>query len=260
MWVWIICMLLAGLASSCSAPAATSPTPTPSPTPAPPPPPLPQVARLQLSGRVLDENGAPVAGTTVEVDYLAGAGVSNPPSTCPSVSPGPYCWLATHTNELGEYAVEFYPQSWPNHGLGYVYTVRDGYETDVQWVPVGISPAVLNLKTPSSRRLLAGESTVVSVGPSSSLCSDLEDLFALGSRCEIVLIESAPGTLRVEARAVSGDVVPSIFWYTTGNYGGFIEKGAGFISFLARGGMYRIMVGLPDGAPAQQFTVTTSLK
>jgi len=213
-----------------------------------------------MSGRVLDENGAPVAGTTVAVDYMAGAGTSNPPSHCPTFQPGPFCWLATRTNELGEYAVEFYPQPWPNRGLGYVYTVRDGYHTDVQWVPVAPSPVVLNLRTRASRSILAGESTVVKVEPTSSLCSDLEDLFAMGSRCEIVLIESGPGTLRVEARAVSGDVAPQMFWYTTGNYGGLIERGPGFVSFLARGGMYRIMVGLPEGAPAQQFDVTTSLK
>jgi hypothetical protein len=213
-----------------------------------------------MSGRVLDENGGPVARTTVEVDYMAGAGTSIPPSYCPSLPKSAFCWLAAGTNELGDYGVEFYPQSWPNRGLGYVYTIRDGYEVDVQWVPVGQSPAVRNLKIRASRPVVAGGSTVVTVNETSSLCTDLEDLFAMGSRCETVLIEAGAGTLRVDARAVSGDVVPQMFWYTTGNYGGFIERGAGFVSFLARGGMYRIMVGLPDGAPAQQFTVTTSLK
>jgi hypothetical protein len=213
-----------------------------------------------MSGRVLDENGAPVAGATVEVDYLAGAGTSIPPSHCPSSMPGALCWLATRTNELGEYAVEFYPRPWPNRGLGYVYTIRDGYEPDVQWVPVGQSPAVRNLKLRASAPILAGGSAVVVVDQASSLCTDLEDLWALGSRCEIVVIESGPGTLMVEARAASGDVVPSMFWYTSGNYAGFIEKGPGFVSIPVRGGMYRVLVGLPEGAPALQFNVTTSLR
>jgi hypothetical protein len=64
----------------------------------------------------------------------------------------------------------------------------------------------------------------------------------------------------VEARAASGDVVPSMFWYTSGNYAGFIEKGPGFVSIPVRGGMYRVLVGLPEGAPALQFNVTTSLR
>jgi hypothetical protein len=102
---------------------------------------------------------------------------------------------------------------------------------------------------------------VVSVEPGSSLCTDLEDLFVLTSRCAIVLIESGPGTLSVEARAASGDVVPSMYWYTSGNYAGLITRpGPGIVSIPVRGGTYRILVGLPEGSAAQQFNVTTSLR
>jgi hypothetical protein len=215
-----------------------------------------------MSGRVLDENAVPVSAALVEVDYLTTTGsASNPPSSCPSIGPLPFCWLATHTNDKGEYAVEFEPLPWPQRGLGYVYALRDGYEVDVQWVPVGPSPAVRDMRIRASRKILAGESTDVTVDPTSSLCTDLEDLWVLTSRCEIVVIESGPGTLTVEARAVSGGVVPSVYWYTTGNYAGFIERpGPGIVSIPVRGGVYRILVGLPEGAATQQFNVTTSLR
>jgi len=227
---WIGCVLLAAAAVACAALAASSPAPTATS------PPLPQTARLKLFGRVLDENGAPVAGTTVGVGYQPAGGTSNPPSTCPSIGRAlQFCWL--------------------------VYTVRDGYESNVQWVPVGASPRVLNLKTRADRMILPGESTVVYVEPTSSLCTDREDLWALGSRCEIVIIESGPGVLRVEARAVSGKQVPLIYWYTSGNYAGLIDRqGPDIVSIPVRRGTYRILVGLPEGAPAQRFNVVTSLR
>ena len=212
-----------------------------------------------MSGRVVDEIGAPVATALVEVDYMSRGGASNPPSHC---STGvQFCWLATRTNDLGEYAVEFEPWPWPGRGLGYVASLREGFEVDVQWVPVGPSPAVRNMKLRASRAILAGESKMVTVDGTSSLCTDLEDLWAMEYRCEIVLIQSGPGTLQVEAQAVSGAAVPSMFWYTTGNYAGLITRpGPGIVSIPARGGAYRILVGLPEGATPQQFNVMTSLR
>ena len=165
-WNIVMCraafVLLGSLASACSTSDEGSPRPTPtSPTlPAPPTPPA-SSGRLQMSGRVLDLNGVPVSGALVEVDYSpAGAG-SNPPSTCPPV--GGFCWLATRTNDLGEYSVEFEPRTWPGRGFGYVYSFREGYEVDVQWVPTDSSPAVRDLRLRPSRSIPAGESIVVSV-------------------------------------------------------------------------------------------------
>ena len=254
------CVLLALLASACSGSdeAAVRPTPTSPTAPAPSPPPVSGV-RLQMSGRVLDQNGTPVPGASVAVDYPAAGGVSNPPSHCP-LSPE-YCWLATKTNDRGEYAVEF--ESLPNsrYGVGYVYSHGAGYESDVQWVPNGSSAVVRDMRLRSTRRIRAGESIVVTVNGTSSLCTDLEDLWVLTSRCEIVVVESEAGMLNVEARPTAGGTTPSVFWYTTGNYAGAITPSApGSAVIPARGGTYRILVGLPEGAPSQQFTVTTSLR
>lgn len=263
------CVLLALLASACSSSDEASPRPTPT-SPTLPTPPIPPTSsgRLQLSGRVLDQNGTPVSGALVEVDYPAGGASSNPPSHCPGFG---FCWLVTRTNNLGEYSVEFEPQPRAGRicgaapasscGLGFVYSFHDGYEVDVQWVPTGSSPAVQNLRLRPSRRISAGASTVVLVDGTSSLCTDLEDLWRMDSRCEIVVIESGAGMLQVEARPAAGGAASSIFWYTSGNYGGLITRPApGTVAIPVRGGTYRVLVAVPDGAPSQQFNVTTTLR
>jgi len=147
-------------------------------------------------------------------------------------------------------------------GFGFVYSFHDGYEVDVQWVPTSSSPAFLDLRLRPTRSIPAGESIVVSVdGAASSLCTDLEDNWAMGSRCEIVVIDSGPGMLTVEARPAGEGPAASLYWYTTGNYAGIITRPApGVVMIPARGGTYRVMVGVPEGAPSQRFTVTTTLR
>jgi hypothetical protein len=143
--------------------------------------------------------------------------------------------------------------------LGFVYSFHEGYEVDVQWVPTE-SPAVRDMRLRPTRSIPAGESIVVSVDGTSSLCTDLEDLWVLDSRCEIVVIESGAGMLNVEARPTAGGHV-SVFWYTTGHYAGVTTRPApGVIAIPARGGTYRVLVAIPEGAPSQQFNVTTTLR
>ena len=225
-----------------------------------------------MSGRVLDQNGTPVSGALVGVDYLAGGGPSNPPSHCPAFG---WCWLVTSTDNAGAYSVEFEPQTSPpppggricgaapasSCGSGFVYSFHDGYEVDVQWVPTSSSPAVQDLRLRPSRSISAGASTAVLLDATSSLCTDLEDLFRLDSRCEIVVIESGAGMLHVEVLPAAGGQAPSIFWYTSGNYAGFITRPApGTVDIPVRGGTYRVLVAVPEGTPSQRFNVTTALR
>ena len=266
----VACVLLALLPCACSPSDEPSVRGIPtSPTPPTPPAPPASSARLQMSGRVVDDTGAPIPGALVEVDYSPSGGSSDPPSHCPLSD---FCWLVTRTNDLGEYAVEFAPQQpWPKRtcgaapasscGVGFVYSFHDGYEVDVQWVPTASSPAVQDLRLRPSRSISAGASTVVAVNPTSSLCTDLEDLWRMDSRCEIVVIDSGPGVLNVEARAADDGPAPSIFWYTSGNYAGLITRPApGAVAIPVRGGTYRVLVAVPEGAPLRQFTVTTTLR
>jgi hypothetical protein len=273
-WVIVICraacFLLTSLPSACSSSEEALPQPTLT-SPTQPTPPIPPAygERVQLSGRVLNENGAPVTGALVEVDYAPAGGASTPPSHCPL---GGFCWLATRTNALGEYSVEFDARTWPpgrlcdlyqrtGCRLGFVYSFDEGYEVDVQWVPAASSPAVRDLRLRPTRSIPAGASVVVSVDATSSLCTDLEDLWAMESRCEIVVIESGAGMLNVEARPAAGGPAPTIYWYTTGNYAGFITRPApGAVAIPVRGGTYRVLVAIPEGAPSQKFNVTTTLR
>src|SRR5687767_5095588 len=260
-------LLALGLTVACgstptspSTPSPTqSPTPTPSPTPGPPPS-SPIVTHL--TGRVTDEAGSPLAGVLVEVDYSGGGGSSSPPSNCPSIAT--FCWLVTRTNGGGFYEAEFQLSPKPlGVGVhGYIYTVDESYETSVQPLMFG-SNVVQNLRLRRPRQIDVGESMTVTVEPDSSLCSDLEDLFAFGYRCEYVRVAArSPGTLRIEMRADAGGGVPTVFWTTTGNYAGIIVRSSdpSVVSIPIRGGVYGIMAGIPVGVPAQQVTVHTSME
>lgn len=227
-------MLLASAAIACS---PSAPTPTALPTP-----PLGQ--GFLMTGRVLNDSGSVVRHALVALDNAACAGSNSAPCT-------------TYTNDLGQYQFTVTART----ATSFVSAFADGYEVDIQWVPVGLPVTTRDLKLRATRPIPAGASTIVTVDGSSALCTDLEDNWKLDHRCEIVVIESGAGTLDVRASPVSGAAMPFMFWYTSGNYAGFIARPEpGLVSFAVRGGTYRVMVGLPDGWAPQQFNVTTSLR
>jgi hypothetical protein len=254
------CVLALGLLLSegCgSAPLPTSPTPIPSPTPVPAP-----SSVTHLTGRVTDETGSPLSGVLVEVDYSSAGGPSNPLSHCPGIAT--FCWLVTRTNGGGYYEAEFELNQRPLGGgvHGYIYSVFEGYATNVQPLPFS-SNVVQNLRLRPTRRIDVGQSIEVTVEPDSSLCSDLEDLFALAYRCEFVdVVAPTPGTLLVEIRAAAGGVAPTVFWTTSGNYVGPITRSPDISTapIQIRGGTYGILAGIPAGSGPQRLTVHTSMK
>jgi len=251
--------VLVATAVACSSPA----TPTSwLKTQSPDPPDQVTGVQMKMAGQVLDDNGRPVPDARVVVQYPSAGGPSIPPSVRCNDSPsGVFCWFATRTDSEGGYSVEFNPRQHPVYKLGYVYTIRDGYESDVQWVPESPSPVIRNMRIRPTRPLVPGGSTVVTLDSMSSLCTDLEDNWFEGARCETVVIESGAGMLTVEARSAAGGTLPAIYWYTTGNYAGRVTWPApGTAAIPVRAGTFRVMVGIPDGFPTEQFNVTTSLK
>ena len=224
-----VCILLAALTLACSPPnRLITPTPNPTSTPGINSP-------LPLSGRVLDDNGVPVSGAFVGAVYAA--------------------FESTHTNDRGEYAVQVWSASKAIH----VYSLHDGYEWDIQWVLRQAEPIVRDLRLIRTRTITAGDSVVVAIHPTNSLCGDLENFQGIRSRCAIVAIESGGGTLRVEVQPAAGEPSPSFLWYTTNSRAGTSTHPNTFVIPVS-GGISRVMIGIPDGAPAQQFNVTTSLQ
>ena len=269
-----LAVLAMSLTSACDSQPPMSPTPPPGgpgsvagPSPAPSPtdssPPQPSPTRYHVSGRVTDEAGVPIASALVAVNHGRVQG-STTTSTCPDFVQN-WCWLSTRTNATGEYAMEVEAgplrSSYGAPGIGYTYSFAPGYETTVQWVPAGGPLLVHDLQLRPERPIRPGESTSVSVGPTSMLCTDLEDWWVLGNRCEVIQVESSAGTLIVDVRTAAGAPAPLLFWATSGNYAGLITRpGPSTVSIPVRGGTYRLFVGIPDGTPTERFDVVTSLR
>ena len=260
-WLLRIAMAVALTAGCGSTPTSPAPTPAPTPTPSPSPAPSSPTA-VHLTGRVTNEAGSPLSGVLVELDYSGAGAPSTPPSNCPGFAT--FCWLTTRTNGGGYYEAEFQLNARPlGSGVyGYIYSVFEGYDTNVQPLPSG-SNVVQNLRLRPVRRIDVGQSIEVTVEPDSSLCSDLEDLFALTYRCEFVgVVAPTPGTLLVEIRGGTGGVVPTVFWTTSGNYAGPIIRSPDVSTapIQIRGGTYGILAGIPAGSAPQRLTVHTSMK
>ena len=258
---WPVAVLIVALVSACDGPS--TPTPT-SPPPTPPGGSSPTVMRYHVSGSVTDETGSPIAATKLEIDYSRGGGLSSPPSSC---STAPFCVLQIHTNDGGFYEFVFEPGPGPvfgTNGAGLIYSLREGYEVNMQLLPRGAPEIVQNLRLRRVRTVSAGDSITVSIEPDSSLCSDLEDWFILTSRCENVeILAGQAGTLTVEARATEASgIVPIVFFATSGEYTRGQERQPGTVSVGVQAGKrYRIYVGIPSGiGAAQRFDVSTSLR
>jgi hypothetical protein len=259
LWVPAVVLMLSfgGACDSAQPPTGPSAAPTPSPS-------SPAVTRYAVSGRLTDEGGVPIAGASVQVAYHRGSGgASDPPSLCPNT--GAWCWLKAPTDGGGGYRadVEAWPDSRYPGTFGHAYAFVGGFEANVQFLPTGATAVVRDLRLRRIRTIAPGDSITLSVEPDSSLCSDLEDLWAMTSRCEIVRIAAAtPGTLVVEARAAeAGGSVPVLFWATTGNYAGIPNRpGPGAVSIPVGGGIYQLFVGIPTGSSSERFDVSASLR
>lgn len=213
---------------------------------------------------VRDDTGVPLANTTVEVHYRRGDGASSAPSVCPFSD---FCWFGVKTDAAGFYSATFHAVPATHYLMpGLVGVVNafggDDHEANTQLLWPGPIDIVQNFWLRRLRTISAGQSTTVTINSESSRCTDLEDLFALGSQCETVAVRvDAPGTLVVEARAADGGAAPSVYWYTSGDYTApGVRAGPSAVSLVVYPGTVRILVGTLAGASARRFDVLTSLR
>src|SRR5688572_653097 len=238
-------LLVPAMACESSPPTAPSPTP----------------ATYQISGRVTDESGAPLAGVFVGVEYGHGiGGYSNPPAKCSS-----YCWLNTRTDAKGEYQVEFNAGPHPSgpSRIGFSYAIHEGYEKSVEIVPAGPAAIIHDFQLRRVRAIAAGEPVSFSVGPDSSRCFDSDMFFVWDSRCESFdIIATKPGTLVVDARGGSGGIVPEFYYWTVWGeaLGPRVLPEPGIWTLPVAAGTYHVMVSIPDGPAPQRFDIITSLR
>lgn len=267
----LFAITFAALMAACQSPSAPvapqigpDALPAPAPPSSPPLPSSPMSARFRVSGVVTDENGSPLAGKTVEVDYAPASPVfSIPPSFCPFAFG---CWFVTKTDAAGRYDV-VYDATRTSSGAapgtaGFITAFGGGtHEINTQIVAFERTEQVQNFRLRPVRVIGVGGGAIVTVEPDSSLCTDLEDLFAFSYRCETVTVSvGAAGVLVVEARG-QGGVEPRMFWATTGNYRDIVTRiGPGAVSVPVTAGSFQMLVGIPVGMPAQRVDVTTSLR
>jgi hypothetical protein len=212
----------------------------------------------QVSGRVTDEMGNRLPGVRVYVQYYRYGGPKTALS-CPSTS----CVQNTLTNADGFFEFELDASQDPTipGGFGYLYTFRDGYESDVQILPIGATSITKNLRVSQVRRIDAGQSTTVSLAPDSPFCWNANgEYFDWNRRCEIVRVTAGTaGTLFVEARPTGGGPAPSIYFDGNGNVAGPPLTSVPGSAVPVRAGTVVVSIGVPLGT-VQKFDVFTSLR
>src|SRR5688572_24523045 len=151
-----------------------TPTPTFTPTPLPLPTPSPEAPKLQFLGAVTDEDGMPLVGASVVVEYQH-----------PN---GQYQYHELKTIENGRYSAhlparanaQIYGQ--PNT-LAVMHSWHTGYDWNVQIVGGNAAENEIDFRLRRPRRIDAGASVTLTVDRFSSLCADLDWDYNFKGRC-----------------------------------------------------------------------------
>jgi hypothetical protein len=210
----LIGILLLGLGWACDSPV----TPRSKPLPAAP---VPQT-RLNVSGIVTDDNGAPIAGAGVQLANVLG-GTRR---------------FTTSTNSAGRYEFDFPEELSPPTFISASSTNGSSIQP-LDWA--ASNSVVKNLRVRPTPNVIAGQSIVVSFEQDSSLC--VWEWSASDSKsCEYFTVTlEAPGLVTVEARAMDGGTTPvSIGWENPGSSDRFSER-------LDSAGRFWMNLSLPRG-------------
>jgi hypothetical protein len=190
-----------------------------------------------MTGQVTDRlTSAPIAGATV---------VFSQPHPSPRVT----------SEGSGTYSMPGLP---PPGGGAYVWAMADGYDPDVH--PYRTSSQDFRLHPITM--IPAGGSTVVTVRPDDSLCSN--DTFGPGwgvdPVCRLVHVRPANGVLTVEAIPVDAGSRPRTEVLVTAGPLVLAVRDGNPVSVDVTGGTEIIvLIAVPPGSPTRAFTLTTSL-
>jgi hypothetical protein len=272
----VVLLLSVLLATACNGRGPTAPTPdrerSVSPSPGPPAPvpssPHPPAA-FELTGLVTDENGKPLSGAKITVDFLA----SDVPGTHYSETSGV-------ADERGVYRITFTAVPGAMKGpvgtddaVAFAYVTAGclspapsscAHEADYRYVLSTTQRATLDFHLRRITRITAGESTVVTIAPDDMICvNNVQDMHPWPSEfvCRTVrIVAPGDGIMHVEATPVeAGAALPDLEVEAVG--GRAYERIANPTSLpVAAGTEVMANVELPWGSiGSQSFIVKTSM-
>ena len=200
-------------------------------------------------GAVTDLDGTPLAGASVEVDYIDFHGNGQ--------------WRTVNTTSAGRYSlhVPARPHS-QVHGvpntLGIICSGLSGYDFNVQLVGGNATQNEINFRLHRRRVIEAGASIAIALERHSSLCTDFDNVFKFDARCEYVYVKTATdGILTVTASPVSSNGIVPFICCT----GPWVAARDSVLRVQAKaGGQYAIRFEMPISAAPQQLEVTTALE
>jgi len=237
----LACVTAATTTLACGEAPATPLTPTPTPnTPAAP-------GAIELTGLIVGDDGRPVTNTPVYVNFGLPA-------------------VKGMTDDTGRYQVRFGPAEGYSPGNTVELLVTgEGYEIERRFFrPTGSSQTV-DLRPRAIRWITAGESISVTVAPGDPECrNNVQDMpgFKPSYVCRPVrFLALADGVLTAEAvSAGSGPSRPLLEMEATSGPDDCCYLGNPLTFSVAAGMVVKINVEIPEGAPSQTFTLTTTLR
>jgi hypothetical protein len=162
-------------------------------------------APYEVEGRVVDEDGRPLAGASVSFSY------SSPEQSLR------YSDAVATTNAAGMFRVAFSAVPGGYAGsVAFARTTKDGHEADNRWFHGNAQGALgtLDFHLYRVRRITAGESLVVTITPSDSLCyNNVRDSPGIGPDyvCRTVrVVAIADGVLRLDVMSASNGTRPNL--------------------------------------------------
>lgn len=162
---------------------------------------------FELTGTAADDDGTPVANADLTVEFV----VSDAPGTY-------FSRVSGVTDGEGFYRIGFsaVPNTLAHGSTALTYLSKSGYDRDIQWVRA----TTQNFRLYRSKRITAGESTVVTVAPDDALChNNVQDYPGLGQDyvCRSVrIVAPTDGIMTVEALPTQGGAHPPLEVETVG--------------------------------------------